>query len=645
MSADGPPAGTAAAPPPPAPAKAAPRGRYLATLSLAALGIVYGDIGTSPLYAMREAFHGPHGMPVTEANVFGVLSLIFWSLVVVISIKYSAFVMRADNKGEGGILALMALIQRGRPKLGHGPRGMVALLGVFGATLMYGDSVITPAISVLSAVEGLGVAAPQLTHWVVPLTIGILFLLFWFQSHGTHRVGVVFGPIMVLWFATLAILGLVQIAARPEVLQAVLPHHAVRFFAAHGQGGLLVLGAVFLVVTGGEALYADMGHFGLRPIRMAWFGMVLPGLLLNYFGQGALLIADPATAQSPFFRLAPVWGLYPLIVLAAVAAIIASQAVISGAFSLSRQAMLLGYSPRLQVEHTSSREMGQIYMPGINWALMVVTVALVLGFRTSSNLAAAYGVAVASEMVLTTLLLFLLTREVWGWTRARAVALCGGFLVVDLAFLGANGLKIPHGGWFPLVVAAVLFLLMTTWHRGRAILAKRVAEKSLPIKLLMADLAAEPPHRVPGTAIYMYGNPQGTPPALMHNLVHNKVLHERVVFLTVLTEEVPHLPAAERVAVKRLGKGFTAVVARYGFMEDPDIHEILDACRAKGLDINVDATTFFLGRETLIATERPGMAVWREQLFAVMSRNALRATAFFRIPVTQVFEVGSQVEL
>jgi KUP system potassium uptake protein len=373
--------------------------------------------------------------------------------------------------------------------------------------------------------------------------------------------------------------------------------------------------------------------------------MVLPGLLVNYFGQGALLIGDPATAQSPFFRLAPTWGLYPLIVLAAEAAIIASQAVISGAFSLTRQAMLLGYSPRLQVEHTSSREMGQIYMPGINWALMIVTVALVLGFGTSSNLAAAYGVAVSSEMVLTTLLLYLLTREVWSWTATRALVLCGGLLVVDLAFLGANALKIPSGGWFPLVVAAVVFTLMTTWNRGRAILAKRVAEKSLPFKLLMADLAAEPPLRVPGTAIYMYGNPQGTPPALMHNLVHNKVLHERIIFLTVLTDEVPHVPATERVAMKRLGKGFTAVVARYGFTEDPDIHEIIDACRAKGFDINIDATTVFLGRETLIATDRPGMAQWRERLFAFMSRNALRATAFFRIPANQVFEVGAQVEL
>lgn len=625
--------------------KPRPRGRYLAGLALGALGVVYGDIGTSPLYALREAFHGQHAMPVTPANVLGVLSLIFWSLVVVISIKYLVFVMRADNRGEGGILALMALLQRASSDHGLSARRAVVIFALLGASLMYGDSMITPAISVLSAVEGLQVAAPPLAHWVIPVTIAILIALFFFQSHGTQRVGVVFGPVMVLWFATLAALGLRQIIAHPAVLQALSPHHAVRFFAEHGLGGFLVLGAVFLVVTGGEALYTDMGHFGLRPIRLAWFSLVLPGLLLNYFGQGALLIADPTSAVAPFFRLAPTWGLLPLVFLAAAAAIIASQAVISGAFSLTRQAMLLGYCPRMQIEHTSSREIGQIYLPDINRALMVVTIALVLGFRTSSNLAAAYGVAVSSEMVLTTLLLFLLTREVWRWSLAPAVLLCGGFLVVELSFLGANALKIPQGGWFPLVAGGVLFLLMTTWNRGRAILFKRTQEKSVPLKLLMADLAAEPPIRVPGTAVFMYGTPDGTPPALVHNLAHNKVLHEKVIFLTVLTEDVPHVPVAERTTIRRLGKGFSSVVARYGFMEDPDITDILDACRLKGLDIRIEAATFFLGRETLIATDRPGMALWRERLFAFMSRNALRATSFFRIPPNQVFEVGAQVEL
>lgn len=645
MSADGPRTGAVVAPPPPEPAKAAPRGRYLATLSLGALGIVYGDIGTSPLYAMREAFHGPHGFAVTPANVYGVLSLIVWSLVIVISVKYLVFIMRADNRGEGGILALMALIQRSRVGQHASPRFAIAVLGLIGASLLYGDSMITPAMTVLSAAEGLQVAAPGLAPFVIPATIAILVGLFFFQSRGTGGIGAVFGPVMLVWFGTIGALGLARVVASPSVLQALAPWHAARFFGENGGAGFLVLGAVFLVVTGGEALYADMGHFGVRPIRLAWFTVVLPGLLLNYFGQGALLLADPTTASSPFFRLAPTWGLYPLIVLATVAAIIASQAVISGAFSLTRQAMQLGYSPRMQIEHTSSREIGQIYVPAVNWSLMLATIALVIGFGSSSRLAAAYGVAVSSDMVIATTLLFVASREVWRWSLPRAALLATVLLLIDLAFLTSNGLKIPHGGWFPLVVAAILFVLMTTWNRGRAILAKRVAEKSLPFKLLVADLAAEPPLRVPGTAIYMYGNPQGTPPALMHNLVHNKVLHERVIFLTVLTEEVPHLPAAERVAVKRLGKGFTAVVARYGFMEDPDIHEIIDGCRARGLDINIDAATFFLGRETLIATERPGMALWRERLFAVMSRNALRATAFFRIPATQVFEVGSQVEL
>lgn len=630
---------------PAAPAKAPPQGRYLAALSLAALGVVYGDIGTSPLYALREAFHGRHAMPVTTENVLGVLSLIFWSLVIVISIKYLAFVMRADNRGEGGILALMALLQRARGERGLRARGVVVALGLLGAALMYGDSVITPAISVLSAVEGLQVATPALAHWVIPLTIVILIALFLFQSHGTQRVGVVFGPVMVVWFFTLAVLGIVHIAAQPAVLAALSPHHAVRFFAQHGVGGFLVLGAVFLVVTGGEALYADMGHFGLRPVRLAWFSLVLPGLLLNYFGQGALLLADPSSAAAPFFRMAPSWGTMPLVLLAAAAAVIASQAVISGAFSLTRQAMLLGYSPRMQIEHTSSREMGQIYLPDVNRALMFVTIALVLGFRTSSNLAAAYGVAVSSEMVITTLLLFLLVREVWRWLLGPALLLCGGFLVVELAFLGANALKIPQGGWFPIVVGLGLFLLMTTWNRGRAILSRRMQEKTVPLKLLMADLAAEPPIRVPGTAVFMYGNPDGTPPALVHNLAHNKVLHEKIVFLTVLTEEVPHVPPTDRVAIRRLGKGFSSVVARYGFMEDPDITEILDACRPRGLDIRIEGTTFFLGRETLIATDRPGMAIWRERLFAFMSRNALRATSFFHIPPNQVFEVGAQVEL
>jgi KUP system potassium uptake protein len=622
-----------------------PRGRYLAGLALGALGVVYGDIGTSPLYALREAFHGPHAIGVSPVNVLGVLSLIFWSLILIVSVKYLIFVMRADNKGEGGILALMAMVQRGPPSRGPRPRHLVIAIGIFGAALMYGDSVITPAISVLSAVEGLGVAAPALQRWVIPVAIVILGLLFWIQSRGTARVGAMFGPVMILWFVTLAVLGIAGIATRPGVLAAVSPEFAAQFFLDNGQAGFLVLGAVFLVVTGGEALYADMGHFGVRPIRIVWFALVLPSLLLNYFGQGALLLEDASAAVSPFYRLAPSWGLYPLILLATGAAIIASQAVISGAFSLTRQALQLGYWPRMQIAHTSSREMGQIYVGAVNAALMIVTVLLVLGFGSSSRLAGAYGVAVSGEMVLTTLLLYLLMREAWAWSLPRALGVCGLFLVVDIVFFYANGLKIPHGGWAPLAIAAAVYVLMTTWKRGREILSKRMMEKTVPLKLLLADLAAEPPIRVPGTAVFMYGSTDGTPPALVHNLTHNKVLHEKIVFLTVITEDVPQVPAAERVTVKRTGKGFHTVTARYGFMEDPDIDDVLEACKQQQLNIPIEGTTFFMGRETVIASERPGMVRWRAALFSFMSRNALRATAFFKIPPNQVFEVGAQIEL
>src|SRR5258705_424725 len=560
-----------------------PRGRYLARLSLLALGVVYGDIGTSPLYALRQAFHGTHPMPLTTGNVLGVLSMIFWSLILIVSVKYLVFVMRADNKGEGGILALMALLQRGRASLGLTPRGLIITIGIFGAALMYGDSVITPAISVLGAVEGLGVAAPALERWVIPLAIVILFGLFYIQSRGTARVGAVFGPIMILWFVTIAVLGLMEIFTRPSVLAAVSPYYAVRFFLENRSAGFLVLGAVFLAVSGGEALYADMGHFGVRPIRTVWFAFVLPRLLLNYFGQGALLLNDPRSAVSPFYHLAPAWALFPLIILATVAASIASQAVISGAFSLTPQAIQLGYSPRMQIEHTSSREMGQIYVKTVNIALASVTVLVVLGFGSSVRLAAAYGVAVAGGKVLTTLFLYLLMREGWHWSLPRAAALCGVFLVVDVVFFAANALKIPHGGWVPLAIALSLYLLMTTWKRGREILSKRMMEKTVPLKLLLADLAAEPPVRVPGTAVFMYGSSDGTPPALVLNLTHNKVLHEKIVFLTVMTEDVPHVGGEQRVTVKRSGKGFHSVVARYGYMQDPDINEILAACKEYGL--------------------------------------------------------------
>ncbi len=581
-----------------------PRGRYLAMMAVAALGVVYGDIGTSPLYAIRQAFYGEHGIPATQNNVLGVLSLVFWALVLVVTIKYHIVIIRADNKGEGGVLALMALVNGSRLARNLSPRRIMIVLGIFGAALIYADGALTPAISVMSAVEGLEVATPTLAHLVVPLTLVILVALFFFQSRGTARIGAVFGRVMLVWFLVIAVLGLKEIILQPGVLAAVLPQHAVRFFAENVERGFVVLGAVFLVVTGGEALYADLGHFGHRAIQLAWFSVGLPALLLNYFGQGALLLRDPAAAVNPFYHMAPSWALYPLVVLATAAAIIASQAIISGAFSLTRQAVQLGYSPRLKIEHTSSREIGQIFVP----------------------------TALSTLMAITTFMFYVMCREVWQWSRAKAVLVVGLFLAMDIPFLIANALKIKNGGWVPLAMAVGIYLLMTTWKRGREILAKRMLEKTVPLKMLLADLAAEPPIRVPGTAVFMYGTADGTPPALVHNLVHNKVLHEKVVFLTVITEDVPHVPAEERVTVKRSGKGFHTVTSRYGFMEDPEIEEILDACREKGLDVRIEGTTFFLGRETLIAADRPGMAVWRERLFSFMSRNALRATAFFKIP-------------
>jgi KUP system potassium uptake protein len=630
---------------PPLDAHADRRGRYLLTLALAALGVVYGDIGTSPLYAMREAFLGTHAIPVSPGNVLGVLSLVFWSLVIVVTIKYHVVIIRADNKGEGGVLALMALVNGSRLARGLSPRRIMIILGIFGSALLYADGALTPAISVLSAVEGLQIATPALATWVIPITLAILIGLFLLQSRGTARIGAVFGPVMVVWFLTLGVLGLSEIVVRPGVLAAISPHYAVQFFADDVRRGFIVLGAVFLVVTGGEALYADLGHFGHRAIQIAWFSVALPCLLLNYFGQGALLLRDPVAVENPFYHLAPRWALYPLIALATAATIIASQAVISGAFSLTRQAVQLGYSPRLRIEHTSSREIGQIYVPLVNWGLMLLTCVLVLGFETSSHLAGAYGVALSALMLITTLMFYVMSREVWRWSFARAAAVAGLFLCVDLPFFAANSLKIRYGGWVPLVIALVIFTLMTTWKDGRLVLAKRMQEKTVALKMLLADLAAEPPVRVPGTAVFMYGTTDGTPPALVHNLAHNKVLHERVVFLTMVTDDVPHVAPPERVKVKPLGKGFYSVIARYGFMDDPDIEDVLAACGVKSLDIPITGTTFFLGRETLVASDRPGMARWREQLFAFMSRNALRATAFFKIPADQVFEVGAQVEL
>ncbi len=623
-----------------------PSGKRLAVLSLAALGVVYGDIGTSPLYALRESFHESYSMPVEPTNVLGVLSLIFWSLLLVISVKYLVFVLQADNRGEGGILALASLVtpmEEGR----EGSRRVLILLGLFGAALLYGDGMITPAISVLSAVEGLQVATPVFQSYVVPITVVILILLFFFQSEGTERVGRVFGPITLVWFLVLGLLGIYQIVQEPSVLWAMSPHHAVRFFTHNGLRGILVLGSVFLVVTGGEALYADMGHFGSKPIRITWFAVVLPGLLLNYFGQGALLIRNPAAIENPFYRMGPEWAVYPMVVMATAATVIASQAVISGSYSLAMQSIRLGYSPRLQIEHTSESEIGQIYIPEVNWALMVACIGLVIGFGSSSNLASAYGVAVTTTMVITTILFYVLAREKWNWPLWAALGLSALFIVVDLAFWLTNLVKIPSGGWFPLVVAAGVFLLMTTWRSGRRLLASRMKARELPIADFIENVMRHPPMRVPGTAIFMFSDPQGTPRALLHNLKHNKVLHEQVVCLAIRGEDVPHVRTADRVTLVPRRHGFFTLILKYGFMDDVDVErEMAKLHGEQGLDLKPMTTTYFLGRETLVPSDDgSGMAFWRERLFAFMSHNARSPAPFFGLPPNRVVEIGARVEL
>ena len=620
-----------------------PRGRYLFILSLAAVGVVYGDIGTSPLYALRECFHGPHSIVPTPPNILGVLSLIFWSLVIVISVKYLVFVLHADNHGEGGILSLTALATPIKPS-GRSERWVLIAMGIFGAALLCGEGVITPAISILSAMEGLTVATPLFNPYVVPITIAIIVALFLVQSRGTAGIGKVFGPVTLVWFAVLAGLGILQIIRYPEVLAAINPLHGVDFFLRNGWHGFLILGAVCLVITGGEALYADMGHFGLRPIRLAWFTVVLPALLLNYFGQGALLIENPGAAENPFYRLVPSWGLYPMVVLATAAAVIASQAVITGAFSIAMQAVQLGFIPRLKITHTSTREFGQIYIPTINWALMFGCITIVVGFRSSSSLAAAYGIAVTSTMVITTILFYVVARNRWGWSRLTAGSLCLFFLVIDLSFFGANIIKVAHGGWFPLLLAAVIFTVMMTWKKGRKILSERIQSDSQPLEDFLLEIERRPPIRVPGTAIFMNGNATRTPPALIHNLEHNKVLHERVLFLTVKTRLVPYVDG-ERVEIEPVGNGFYRLRVFYGYMEDPEIPRVLENVKAPGFKFDPEDTTYFLGRETIMASKRPGMAIWREKIFALISRNATSATAYFCLPPDRVVELGSQVEI
>lgn len=617
-----------------------------AGLMIGALGVVYGDIGTSPLYAVRECFHGPHALPPTPANIIGILSLIIWSLIVVVSIKYLTFVMRADNKGEGGILALLALAFPDVKR--RSPNKKLALLlasGVFGAALLYGDGMITPAISVLGAIEGLGIVTPVLKPYIVPVTVVILFALFSVQRLGTGKVGAFFGPLTFVWFITIGGLGVVQIIKYPDVLRSFMPWHAVEFFFNTGWAGFVVLGSVVLVVTGAEALYADMGHFGRTPIRYAWFTIVFPALLLNYLGQGALLLHVPDAVENPFYRLAPAWARLPLIILATAAACIASQALISGAYSLTMQAIQLGYSPRLEIDHTSAEERGQIYMPKVNWILMICSIGLVIGFRSSSNLASAYGIAVTLTMLITNVLFYFAARYVWGWSTFKTLALCGFFAVIEILFCGANLLKIPHGGWFPLAIAATVFTLMVTWKTGRRLLGERLRAGTLPLTMFLDEIKRHPPQRVKGTSIFLSGNVDGTPVALLHNLKHNKVLHERVAVLTIITAETPHLRREERIDIEELQPNFYRITGRFGFMEDPNVPDLLAACEKKGLLFKPNDTTFFLSRETVIPTRKPGMMVWRERLFSLMSRNAQSATAFFRIPPNRVVELGMQVEI
>jgi len=616
----------------------------LRALAVGALGVVYGDIGTSPLYTLKEVFGGPHGLPPTPGNVLGILSLVFWALLIVVSVKYIAFVLRADNRGEGGIMALVSLVHRAtrhRP----GTHWVLLVLGLCGASLFYGDGLITPAISVLSAVEGLQVATPALQPFVVPTALVVLVSLFLLQRPGTARVGQLFGPVMVLWFATLALLGLISVARSPEVLLAINPVYALDFFAANRGLGFVALGAVVLAVTGVEALYADMGHFGRLPIRLTWFAFVLPALLLNYFGQGALVIREPEAVVNPFFLLGPGWVIYPMVALATAATIIASQAVISGAFSVTRQAVQLGYLPRMEIRHTSEHAIGQIYIPLINWLLLVGVVALVLGFQSSSNLAAAYGIAVTGSMIIDTLLAAVVATLVWRWHPALVVAGALVFLIVDVAFFSATALKLVQGGWLPIAVAVMVFTVLSTWKRGRDLLRERLTADSIPLDLFLDNIRQHGPTRVPGTAVFLSSQGKSVPHALLHNLAHNKVLHERVVFLTVRTEDVPHVADTERVEVNDLGDNFYRVIAHYGFKDDPNVPEALEQCAVCGHGLNLLETSFFLSRETLIPTRMPGMAPWRERLFIWMARSAQNAMGFFRLPSNRVIELGTQVEI
>ena len=619
--------------------------KRLATLTLAALGIVYGDIGTSPLYAIKEVFGGAHHpVPITPDNVLGVLSLFLWSLLIVVTLKYVSFIMRANNKGEGGIIALMTLaLHNGNPASRR--HKLLIALGLFGAALFYGDGVITPAISVLSAVEGLEIITPAFKPYVLPITLSILIGLFFFQRRGTASVGALFGPIMVLWFAVLASFGAMAIIEHPAVLAAVNPIYGLNFLLGNSVLGFFALGAVVLCITGAEALYADMGHFGAKPIRYAWLGYVLPALVINYFGQGALLLNNPEAVQNPFYLLAPDWALYPLVILSTVATIIASQAVISGAFSITQQAIQLGYTPRLEIQHTSDREMGQIYLPAINWLLLIAIIGLVIGFGSSSNLAAAYGIAVTGTMLITNLLAIAVAIRLWNWSPWRAVLGALPFIVIDLGFFLANSVKIPDGGWFPLVFGLGVFILLTTWKRGRELLHERLAADALQLKPFIEDIAGGGIERVPGTAIFLTPDPEAVPHAMLHSLKHFKTLHEQVVVLSVSVFDVPYVPDIDRVEVRKLAGNFSQVVVQYGYKDEPDIPAALALCGEAGLHIDMMDASFFLGRETLIPKLKSDMAYWRELLFVAMFRNAGSATAYFKIPSNRVVELGAQIVL
>jgi len=619
-------------------------GKRFAALTLAALGVVYGDIGTSPLYAVKEVFAGNHPIPVTMANIYGSLSLFFWALIIVVSIKYVTFIMRADNRGEGGIMALIALALHTAQEKPRQAR-LIMIFGVLGAAMFYGDGMVTPAISVLSAVEGLEIVTPAFKPVVIPITMIVLFGLFFVQRNGTAKVGTFFGPIMMLWFGSLAVLGIHNVFAHPAILMAINPYYGVEFLLENKAMSLVAMGNVVLAVTGAEALYADMGHFGRKPISRAWFSFVLPALVLNYFGQGALILADPEAAKNPFFLSAPEWALVPLVVLATLATVIASQAVISGAFSVTRQAMQLGFVPRMEVQHTSEKEQGQIYLPAVNWGLMVAVMILVLGFKSSNNLAAAYGIAVTGDMVITSILASVVVAKVWKWGWLKAGLLFACFLSVELVFLAANVLKIPDGGWFPLVAGMVIFILMMTWKRGRQLLSERLKGERLELSMFLDSLGSSMPTRVAGTAVFLNADPRGVPHALLHNLMHNKVLHERVVLLSVQFFDVPFVPDIDRVEVRPLKENFWSVIIQYSFKDEPDVPAALDLCANAGLAFSALETSYFIGRETLIPRLGSEMAFWREKIFIAMFRNAGSATAFFKIPSNRVVELGTQVVL